>query len=49
MKVGNWEEYSIKQRTSLLLAEGTGDLVVLEHSPDILPLVTRDIQRYQRT
>ncbi len=44
MKVGNWEEYSNKAKNVVAPTEGTGDLVVLEHSPDVLPLVTGNLE-----
>lgn len=43
MKVGSWKAYSDDAKNVVASTEGTGDLVVLEHSPDILPLVTGDL------
>lgn len=44
MKAGDWKVYSDKAKAAAAPTEGSGDLVVLEHSPDILPLVTGDLK-----
>lgn len=43
MKVKVWKDYSEAAKKVVLPTEKTGDLVVLQHSPDILPLVTGDL------
>ena len=43
MKVGNWGAFSERAKQAAASTEGTGDLVILEHSPDLLPVVTGDL------
>jgi predicted MPP superfamily phosphohydrolase len=43
LKVKNWQWLSAKAKRALDEAGGTGDVVVLEHSPDILPMITGDL------
>jgi uncharacterized protein len=40
MKVGSWEQYSQKAKESLVPTDGTGDVIALDHSPDVLPGIT---------
>jgi len=42
LKVGSWEAFAADARTVASPTEGIGDLIVLEHGPDILPHVTGD-------
>lgn len=44
MYARSWKEYSDAARSVVASTDGTGDLVVLEHAPDILPLVTDDLE-----
>jgi uncharacterized protein len=44
MRVGSWEAYSLNARKAVASSEGTGDLLILQHSPDILPLVTGELE-----
>lgn len=43
MKVRNPADYSAAARTALQPTGGGGDVVVLEHSPDILPIITGNL------
>lgn len=43
MKAGSWKAYSDDAKQVVASSENTGDLIVLQHSPDILPLVTGDL------
>ena len=43
MHVTSWKGYSEKAKQAVSPTDGTGDLVVLQHSPDILPLVTGEL------
>jgi uncharacterized protein len=43
IKFGNWKEMSDKWRNILAPTEDAGDVLLLEHSPDVLPLVTGDL------
>ena len=40
----NWEAYSIEAKDALEEEGGTGDVVILEHSPDMIKLVTGDLR-----
>lgn len=40
MHVEDWQTYSNKVRNLLAATENTGDVVVLEHAPDLLQLIT---------
>ncbi len=40
LKVQNWQDFSNNLRQIIVNDNQTGDLVVLEHSPDILPVIT---------
>lgn len=40
MRIKNWEGFSEELRGILTATEGTGDVLVLEHAPDILPVIT---------
>ncbi len=41
MQIQTWNGFVDDIRTAILSKEQTGDLIVLEHSPDILPLITQ--------
>jgi predicted MPP superfamily phosphohydrolase len=38
-----WKNYSIENKALLASTEGQGDVIVLQHSPDILPVITGDL------
>lgn len=40
LQIKNWENFSESLRLLLLSTEGVGDVLVLEHAPDILPVIT---------
>ncbi|MFM9904355.1 MAG: metallophosphoesterase [Pyrinomonadaceae bacterium] len=42
MRATNWKAFSDSAKQAAFATDKTGDLVILEHSPDILPLVTGD-------
>jgi predicted MPP superfamily phosphohydrolase len=42
MHAQDWKKFSSEARDLLSATEGTGNVVVLEHSPDILPIITSD-------
>lgn len=43
LKMGQWQRFSGEVREVLEESEQSGDVVVLEHSPDILPVITGDL------
>ena len=43
MKVSSWREFSDKLKASLAAAGGHGPVIALEHSPDVLPMITGDL------
>jgi predicted MPP superfamily phosphohydrolase len=43
MKIGRWKDFSDLTKDILAAGGGSGDVVVLEHSPDILPVITGDL------
>lgn len=43
MKVNNWKQFSSEVKQLLQQNDQTGNLIVLEHSPDILPIITGDL------
>ncbi|HSK73347.1 MAG TPA: metallophosphoesterase [Pyrinomonadaceae bacterium] len=43
LKVENWGDFSRQAKGALTKQEETGDIIILEHSPDILPVVTGDL------
>jgi predicted MPP superfamily phosphohydrolase len=43
LKINNWKEFTDNLKTELAKNEQTGDILVLEHSPDILPIITGDL------
>ncbi len=43
MKIRRWQEFSAEAREILEESEQSGDVIVLEHSPDILPVITGDL------
>ena len=42
-KVYNWEAFADEARAALAEIEQTGDVIVLEHSPDVFPHITGDV------
>lgn len=42
-KFGNWRETSEKYKRIIKPTEQDGDLIVLEHSPDVLPIITGEL------
>ena len=40
LKIGNWEAFSKTIKSIIERNNGKGDILVLEHSPDILPIIT---------
>lgn len=42
-KIDSWEKYSEKIKTVLNNNEPTGDIIVLEHSPDVVPVITGEL------
>jgi predicted MPP superfamily phosphohydrolase len=40
MQIQSWEGFTQAVREALSTAEQSGDIIVLEHSPDILPIIT---------
>jgi predicted MPP superfamily phosphohydrolase len=43
MHAQNWQQFSADAKELLADSEGTGNVVVLEHSPDVLPIITGDL------
>jgi predicted MPP superfamily phosphohydrolase len=43
LKVGSWQAFSADARNVASSTEGTGDLIVLEHGPDVLPMITGNL------
>ena len=43
LQVDNWQEFSEKLRRILETHDQTGDVLVLEHSPDVLQMITGDL------
>lgn len=43
LKIANWKGFSDNLKSILAKDSGSGDLVVLEHSPDVLPVITGDL------
>lgn len=39
----NWNKMSADAKALLAPSEGTGNVIVLEHSPDVLPMITGDL------
>jgi predicted MPP superfamily phosphohydrolase len=42
LQIRTWEGYSADARQLLAPTEGTGDVLVLQHSPDVAPIITGD-------
>lgn len=40
LKINGWGEFSQKIKNVIETQKGSGDIIVLEHSPDILPIIT---------
>lgn len=43
MKISNWRQFSNEVKQVIQANEQTGDIIVLEHSPDVLPMITGDL------
>ena len=43
MQVVDWESFSAEAKQMLAAGEGTGNVIALEHSPDVLPGITGDL------
>lgn len=43
LKIDSWKEFSDEAKKVLDQNEQTGDVIVLEHSPDILPVITGEL------
>ena len=43
MKIGNWRQFSGEIKQLIESRDQTGDIIVLEHSPDVLPMITGDL------
>ncbi len=43
MQYGAWKKFSDENRQILAATEGTGDVIVLEHSPDVVPAMTGEL------
>ena len=41
--INAWKDYSAENKELLASTEGQGDVIVLQHSPDILPIITGDL------
>lgn len=41
--IGIWKNYSANAKRLLAPSDGTGDLIVLQHSPDAMPAITGDL------
>lgn len=44
MKISNWQQFSDEIKQVINSHEQTGDIVVFEHSPDVLPMITGDLK-----
>lgn len=42
LHIDSWERFSKDARDLLAATEGAGNVIVLEHSPDVLPIITGD-------
>jgi predicted MPP superfamily phosphohydrolase len=42
-KINSWEDFSNDAKKILAENESSGDVIVLEHSPDVLPIITGDL------
>lgn len=40
LKIVNWDDFSDDAKRMLAASEGTGNVIALEHSPDVLPMIT---------
>lgn len=43
MQIVDWESFSADAKQMLAASEGTGNVIALEHSPDVLPGITGDL------
>lgn len=43
LKIHSWTEFSTKIKKILAPTEGQGDVIVLEHSPDVAPVITGEL------
>ncbi len=42
--IGIWKLFSDDAKSLLASTEGTGDVIILQHSPDVVPIITGDLQ-----
>ncbi len=42
-KIDSWGKFSNKIKTLLAETQGEGDIVILQHSPDVLPIITGEL------
>lgn len=42
LQIKDWAAYAKTAKEMLAVSEGTGDILVLEHSPDVAPIITGD-------
>lgn len=42
-QISSWKAYADDAKKILAATEGTGDVLVLQHSPDVLPVITGDL------
>ena len=43
IKISNWRQFSDEVKQVIESEEQSGDIIVLEHSPDVLPMITGDL------
>lgn len=43
LKISNWQQFSNEIKYIIQSKDQTGDIIVLEHSPDVLPMITGDL------
>lgn len=43
MGINNWQDFSSSVKRVIESSEQAGDIIVLEHSPDVLPVITGDL------
>ena len=43
LHIGNWDDYSQHLQAVIAESGGTGPIIALEHSPDVLPIITGDL------
>ncbi len=43
LSIRSWKQFSDDAKSLLAASEGTGDVIVLEHSPDVVPAITGEL------